>query len=160
MTLTAWLGKTPPMLSLPLRGSERNVTAVLARAVIGSMVGIMVGGRVGSGVKVAVGSEVLVGFIVGEGCGVSDDVSVGVSTERRGWPQLVSNESSSKRTKNRIRFKGSPERCNLFMQGIQVNLMSVYLFPCLHFYLRPNFLAFSTSPGNVFKNESTSAGVV
>src|SRR5215475_11610692 len=93
MTFTAWLAKTPPTLSLPLRGSERSVTNVFANAVTGSMVGMMVGGRVGSGVKVVVGSAVFVGLEVGEGCGVSDGAAVGVNVAEE--PQPISMKERS-----------------------------------------------------------------
>jgi hypothetical protein len=68
---------------------------VLATAITGSMVGMIVGVRVGAAVNVIVGSGVFVGLDVGKGSGVLVGTSVGVAAESPGRPQLVSRESKS-----------------------------------------------------------------
>jgi len=88
-----------------LLGPDRNVTDVLATAIIGSMVGIIVGVGLGASVKVTVGSIVFVGTGVDEGSCISVGASVGVTAEKPGMPQLVSNEKTIMRAKYRRGFK-------------------------------------------------------
>ena len=104
MTFTDWLPYTPPTLSLPRRGSERKVTDVLETAIMGSMVGIIVGVRVGSGVNVKVGSMVLVGSEVAEVCGVSVVVNVEAVGTRPGEAHPYTVKRTMNAIENRNRF--------------------------------------------------------
>ncbi len=101
-------------MSLPLRGCERNVIDVRAMPNIGSMVGMIVGGKVGAGVNVIVGSSVLVGLAVGCGEGVSVGARVGVGAAKLSPPQPANNEMMNKTAKSRSSFK----RCFLESYGL------------------------------------------
>ena len=102
ITFTFSLPYTPPTLSPPLAGLDRNVIEVLATAITGSMVGMIVGVRLGAAVNVALGSSVFVGLDVGKGSGVFVGTSVDVTAESPGRPQLVSRESKSTKLKTRM----------------------------------------------------------
>jgi hypothetical protein len=77
---------------------------VLALAIIGSIVGMIVGVGLGASVNVAVGSRVFVGIDVAEGSGVLVDTRVGVAAENPDSVQPVSSESKSTKLKIRIYF--------------------------------------------------------
>lgn len=104
ITFTFSLPYTPPTLSPPLPGLDRSVMDVLATAITGSIVGMIVGIGLGASVNVAVGSSVFVGLAVGDGTGVLDGAGVGVAAERPGKLQPVSRDSKSIKQKIRMYF--------------------------------------------------------
>jgi len=69
---------------------------------------MIVGVKVGSGVSVMVGSRVLVGRDVAEGCGVSVDVSVGVASEGPGEAQPDTVKRSMNNTIHCSLFNDNP----------------------------------------------------
>ena len=104
ITFTFSFPYTPPTLSPPLPGLDLSVMDVLATAITGSIVGIIVGVRLGASVNVAVGSSVLVGLDVAEGSGVLVGTDVGVAAERPCILQPVSRVSKSTKLKIRMYF--------------------------------------------------------
>ena len=100
---------------------------VLATAITGSMVGMIVGVRLGAAVNVALGSGVFVGLDVGKGSGVFVGTGVGVAAESPGSPQLVSRESKSTKLKTRMYLN------DMFLKYMVIHRPSKLLLqpPCL-----------------------------